>query len=205
MNYADLKFYSYNDKQGILLYESDADELGIEKKQSYSDCIKFYSFENIKEKNISAEKLTGKEQLTYIDSYNGYGGDTDIDETYIRNVENEQQIINCWVELINADTDNYEREMLVTTNQYYNWTSFRAEFIKKYSEEYNQLLIMIDNPDRYFGNEEEKEETEKELKELQEEMRKEWEEKEAQMFEELKHPDVARAEFKNVLEEIEEG
>jgi len=79
-----------------------------------------------------------------------------------------------------------------------NAKTIKKDFVEKYAERYNRLLVYLDNPEKYLsdseGNidEEEKKETEKELKELQEEMKKEWEwqlnfnsEEELPQFEEI--------------------
>lgn len=74
-------------------------------------------------------ELTAEDcELSYDDAYTGgYGGEADIVEDYVVNIENNKRIVLAWVSTIYLADDYIERMYLVTTGRYYNWTSEATE------------------------------------------------------------------------------
>ena len=71
--------------------------------------------------------------LTYDDSYSGYSEPEEILNTTVQNIENEQRLLyNEWVRESYAEQDETHRELAVTTDRYYDWTSERTRFIECY-------------------------------------------------------------------------
>lgn len=78
---------------------------------------------------------------TYDDSYSAYSGNVEIIDTEVVNVENPQRLTDEWVSKEYALRDEAERELCVTTDRYYDWTSERSKMIDRVS---NALTSTVD-------------------------------------------------------------
>lgn len=130
--------YLYNGKKVVLLFTQEMKNSG---------------FKPIVTENYNGYEpyLLTQELLDYInkhdisvcateDEWQCLVGGEEIIHTTIVNPENEQRFICQWVTLSYAEFDRFEREYLVKTDDYYDWSSWRTWFIervKRIKEVYN--------------------------------------------------------------------
>jgi len=124
-NNKDYAFYIYNGEVGVLC-EIDDKTIKAKGYESFNG-IAFIPGYDIEE--VLAGHLDTKPHLTNDDVYSGYTGCCDIDVQECRCIENEQHMeLNWWTDAW-AKSDEFVRELLVTTTQYYEWTSERRRTI----------------------------------------------------------------------------
>lgn len=121
----DYAFYIYNGEVGVLC-EIDDKTIKAKGYESFNG-IAFIPGYDIEE--VLAGHLDTKPHLTNDDVYSGYTGCCDIDVQECRCIENEQHMeLNWWTDAW-AKSNEFVRELLVTTTKYYSWTSERKHMI----------------------------------------------------------------------------
>ena len=102
-----------------------------------------YDNEFIPENKIKEMGLTADDyDLTYDDSYSNYGGDTDIIQDYVVNIENEQHIDYEWISKAYRNNDYIERMYLDVTDRFHNWESEISNCL-------NRIEDVLKNDDNY--------------------------------------------------------
>jgi hypothetical protein len=123
-----IPYYYYQKNNVVLFYVHEAEQFGLypisEENEIGCYLLDKYVTELIKQRKI--EPL-----LTYDDSYSGYADPDDIIYADVVNIENDQRLINVWCRSYYAGIDLAERELCVTTNGYFDWTSERSQMIDK--------------------------------------------------------------------------
>jgi hypothetical protein len=121
-----LSYYTYGSKEGVLIYTNEVED--VEPMETNND-VGFYDFQDLPENALI--QIINKEievNYTYTASYAGDKGDGEgIDIYEMVNIENGQKFVKVWEEELVADTNEYERELLTKTDQYYDWTSERTK------------------------------------------------------------------------------
>lgn len=69
-----------------------------------------------------------KEIYSSYDNSQGCGDDIVLE--FVTNPENSQKLLYAFAHKESYESDLYERELLITTNKYYDWTSARARFVE---------------------------------------------------------------------------
>lgn len=100
-------------------------------------CIYRNKFVSIEELSSMDDVCCDDITVTMDDSYGAYSGCVEIVETDVRSYENEQRLVCVWVTKDWAESDQWERELAIDTDDYYGWTSERTSFI-------NSLYIDIE-------------------------------------------------------------
>jgi hypothetical protein len=161
-------WFVYNDCEGLLL---DCDLVTkIDKNVKpldYNGEIGFYDFSSITEKIIKEiESGNLNVETTYMGSYCGveFSGES-IGIVKMKNIENEQRIIEVWDEIDEGKSDEYERELCIETNRYYHWDS-----------ELSEILGQIRDKVSYIHSNYEDDEISQEMSEMKLRFNKEWEE-----------------------------
>lgn len=115
-----LPIYTYNGKLGVI-YNYGSDFISIEELLQLDPI----DLDSIRSVTCESDICEEGEEIT---------------DAPIRNEENEQKlIVDCaWSSVAYHDSDEFVRELLVTTNQYYNWTSERKRMIDKIEDYYKQ-------------------------------------------------------------------
>lgn len=119
------KRYTFNEREVFLLY-TDRKEKPIE------------TFNDVGAFEITSELLMSVCNSDiikcYEDSYAGdfYGGAIEIGTVQI--YENEQRLVTGWVGVEYAKQDLAHRELAVSTDNYYDWTSERTKFIERHAD-----------------------------------------------------------------------
>lgn len=127
-------YYTHNNEEGLLIYIDEINDLttdynidDIEPMEEHGD-VGFYSFDDLTEKILKA--IANNELTvccTYSASYCGLKGEGEnIKVCQMQNIEYHQQLIYVWEEEDVYQSDLYERELLIVTDRFYNWTSERA-------------------------------------------------------------------------------
>jgi len=161
-------WFVYNDCEGLLL---DCDLVIVIDKNvkplDYNGYIGFYEFSSITE-NIFKEIESGNlhVETTYMGSYCGveFSGES-IGIVKMRNIENEQSIIEVWDEINESKSDEYLRELCIETDKYYQWDSELSEIM-------NSIRSKIYNIYKNY----EDDEISQEMSEMKLRFNKEWEE-----------------------------
>lgn len=92
-------------------------------------CIYRNEFVSIEELSSMDDVCCDDITVTMDDSYGAYSGCSEIVETDVRCYEDEQRLECCWVTEDWAESDQWERELAIVTDDYYGWTSERTRFI----------------------------------------------------------------------------
>lgn len=92
-------------------------------------CIYRNKFVSIEELSSMDDVCCDDITVTMDDSYGAYSGCVEIVETDVRSYENEQRLVCVWVTKDWAESDKWERELAIDTDDYYGWTSERTSFI----------------------------------------------------------------------------
>lgn len=198
--FPDAKIYYFNEVPGILTTANEAREHGLTELEQVNDIV-FVPVNEIKEKGLNINEFF--QSLAYSDAYGpGYIEPFNVAPGRLINAENSQRVIDDWEIKSFVGNEEYELEILTTTDKYCNWTSELTRFIDSYTEDYNKALNTVEEAE----DEEEKAEAEQDLKELLDEMRKEWERVEAPLWAETDDSvySVDRKTFEDVLEELKE-
>jgi hypothetical protein len=120
-----LSYYTYGGQEGVLIYTNEVAD--FEPMETNND-VGFYAFKDLNQeilKLILAEEITVCK--TCNDGYSGIKGDGGVIGVYqLVNPSNNQKLGYEWEEEVVADTDEYERELLTTTDQYCDWKSART-------------------------------------------------------------------------------
>lgn len=171
-NLKELPVYLFNDIEGVLLDDVECARNNIDfYAHEYIGQVAFIPLSELTEKEITKSDC----RLAESDYGMGYVEETDIEIQDIVARENEQKLLTVWELSIFKNDNEYQKEMMITTNKYYEWTSYRAEFVEKYSNELLRLtdLLAATETDE---DEEEIKETKKEIEKLKENAKTEWEE-----------------------------
>ena len=136
----DVLTYQYRGEEVVMLHDDEMADSGFEPVVVDSDINPYLAT------NELLEYITRNEinpAGTYDDSYDecaSYG--EEIVHTQVKNIENEQHLIYEWVTVSYAEWDEFEREYLDETDIYYDWTSIRSQYIRRYEngEDANKLL-----------------------------------------------------------------
>lgn len=123
------KNYRLNGEQVVLIYLDEME--GIEPLAAYDTNYGVYALTPEIEPRIEAGELTVG--LTYEDSYGApiLDEEEEIDYRDVQNMENEQRLAHEWVSVEYAKQDEAHRMLCVTTDEYYDWTSDRAEMLDR--------------------------------------------------------------------------
>lgn len=119
--------YIYKGEPGFLMYEQEG--------KKALDCCGgqyFYPMSEFTDKELV--RLTSDDVCCTIeDCYVGECADDEMEITdgTVTNPENPQRLINTWVGVDYAKDDEVERELTVTTDRYYDWTSERKKMLDK--------------------------------------------------------------------------
>ena len=123
--------YLYNGIPSVLLYEEDALRL-CPAQEPLSTDGGFHPYELTDELAAAIEAENFLPCGNYEDSYlGGWTEATEIGYNTVRNIENDQRTVIEWTSNEYAMMDEAERELCVTTDRYYDWTSARAEMIRQ--------------------------------------------------------------------------
>lgn len=161
-------WFIYKDCEGILL---DSDVVSrIDKNVTpilNGGYLSFYEFSSIPE-NVFKEIESGNLEVgtTYTGGYAGleFSGEC-IDMVEMTNIENTQCFSYVWDEIDEGKSSEYERELCIKTDRYYQWDSQLSQISTQILEEF-----------RYIHSEYEDEELSEELTKMKLKYKIEWEE-----------------------------
>ena len=127
----DMPIYTYNGKLGVL-YDADC-------VAEFIPMDKFLAMDNIDYGSVR-----------WVTEYPGGDEGEEITDAPIRNEENEQKLLvdGVWSPVDANKSDEYVRELLVTTDRYYDWTSERSRMVNAI---HNALRDADDNLSWYNG------------------------------------------------------
>lgn len=124
-------FYLINDEEVVLLYRHEVEQLDstlLPLQDEGSMCA--YLLTDVVKKWIEDNRINVCSTID--DCYTReWNGPVEIVNTEVINPENEQKIICAWVTSDYAESDRAERQLCVTTNGYYDWTSTRTKILEK--------------------------------------------------------------------------
>lgn len=163
----ELPIYTFNGKLGVLM----------ERKHEYCLATDFIPMDDV----LNIENIDYDAVRWVDEGADGCEEGEEITDAAIVNPEYEQQLLvdNVWSPVWYAKSDEYVRQLLVTTTKYYNWTSERSRMIDSLYADMKKCSKELDYYDGTETNEEDKKDRDVWMDYLKERLaseKKEWEE-----------------------------
>ena len=143
-------WYIYDGIKGVLAWEDNGKFAGVEPVETCMG-VAFYSLESISGRNITDNDCL----VEYYDSYDPIGNPSNIHEEIVCeqvvNIENHQQLVDCFCNKMMYQNDLYERMMCKRTDVYCQWDSVLTRTIDYACDEWDRIKDLAIS--EKYGNE----------------------------------------------------